>query len=36
LFFGSRKPNITATDAFFPIPDNDLKNNPNLTQNKGY
>jgi len=36
LFFGSRKPNITATDAFFPIPDYDLKNNPFLTQNQGY
>jgi len=36
LFFGSRKPNITATDAFFPVPDYDLRNNPNLTQNQGY
>jgi len=35
-FFGSRKPNIVATHAFFPIPDYDRQNNPNLTQNQGY
>lgn len=36
LFFGSRKPGIQATDAFFPVPAYELQNNPNLSQNNGY
>ncbi|SKB38464.1 SusD family protein [Sphingobacterium nematocida] len=35
-FFGDRKPNIQETDAYFPIPLNDLELNTKLTQNDGY
>ncbi len=35
-FFGTRKPTIEQTDAFYPIPQKDLLNNPNLKQNLGY
>ena len=35
-FFGSRKSSISETDAFFPIPANDLKFNPNLDPTDGY
>lgn len=32
-FFGDRKPGIQESDAYSPIPRNDIENNPNLTQN---
>lgn len=35
-FFEGRKPGITATDAFFPIPLDELKRNKNLVQRPGY
>lgn len=35
-FFGDRKPGISETDAYFPIPQNEIEYNRNLTQNDGY
>ncbi|TDQ06197.1 RagB/SusD family nutrient uptake outer membrane protein [Pedobacter metabolipauper] len=35
-FFGTRKPTISQTDAFFPIPERELLYNPNIKQNDGY
>jgi len=35
-FFGTRKTDISETDAFFPIPEKEIAYNPNIKQNDGY
>ncbi|WP_285009755.1 RagB/SusD family nutrient uptake outer membrane protein [Pedobacter faecalis] len=35
-FFGERKPGISATDAYFPVPERERQFNPNIDQRDGY